>query len=197
MFNHSIVHSSSGFDESEINASIAAALDTAFSNAASAGETGWVIAPPVDMSGVSTIDLAGIPEDAQEVIVRIQGMSSTATVNLAGQFLDQSGGVIATPNYFGYASTLTSSGTTGSAWNGVGYVTHMVSMPAANYTSGIIRLVKMHRTYSWHLTSILMDGTRQCVSSGVKSSMELMFGFRLGIVGATFDAGTCGIAWRK
>lgn len=172
-------------------------IDTAFSVADAAGKTGWVIAPSVAMSGVSTIYLTGVPGDAQEVIVRVHGMSVTAAANLAGQFLDESGEVIATPDYFGYASTLTSSGASGSAWNGVGYVTHMASMPAANYGTGLIQFVKMHPTGSWHITSFIMDGTRQCVSSGVKGSMESMFGYRLAVAGLLFDAGHCGIAWRR
>lgn len=205
MFNHFIGQSGSGFDESEIDTLITESIaqnvpgliDTAFSDAAAAGETGWVIGPTIAMSGVATVDLSGIPGDAKEVIARVHGMSTTATVNLAGQFLDAAGAVDAAANYFGYASTLTSSGTSGLAWNGVGYCTHTVSMPAANFNTGIVRFVKMHPSGAWHITSLFMDGTRQCVSAGVKDSMASMRGYRLGVVGATFDGGNCGIAWRK
>lgn len=184
-----------GLTPEEAQALIDASIGETNDNAEATGRNGWVISPTVDVNGVSAIDLSGVPADANEIVVRIQGLSTTAVVNLAMQFLNENGSVIGSPIYYGVMSALTS-GVANAAWNAVGYCTLLTSMPAASFYSGVIRIVRMHPDSSWHITSVLHQGSAQYISAGHVSIVPCR-GVRLGVVGSPFDAGTVGIAWRR
>ena len=178
---------------SDVDAKIA----TANSASDSAGENGWVVGSMVTMSGVNTIDLTGIPAAANEVMVRIQGLSTTAAVNLAAQCLDSSGAVISTNTYYGYTSVSTTSSTAGTAWSGVGFLSLFPSLVAANFESGVLVMRRLTSSGAWSVQGLMMDGTRQCIAIGIKDAMTTFGGIRLNVASGTFDGGTCGLSWRK
>jgi hypothetical protein len=76
-------------------------------------------------------------------------------------------------------------------------MTAFPTLVAANSTSGIIHLKRMASTNVWSITGLLMDATRQAVAIGIKDAMTTFGGFRLTVAAGTFDAGNCGLSWRK
>lgn len=162
------------------------------------GYTGWVFGSTIPMTGAPNVDVSLIPIWANDIMVRIQGMSTNNPGNLAAQFLDGAGVVITATDCFTEMTTFASSTTTATTTpaQGVSYIGLTNQSPAANFASGFLRL-KRTSGDAWLVDGRIADTNRHYVISGNRNTLAAVRGVRLGMVGATFDGGVVSAAWRR
>lgn len=173
-------------------------INNKFAEAAANGETSWVYQGGQPLSGYSAMDLMGVPVDANEIIIKFQGLSPTGSANLCMQLYDDNGSLVTDNQYFGYAS-----GASSVAFNPGTQLTVAPALVAADYISGQI-VLRRHQgsqggTFNWFMDAALFNsGSRNYFARGSSPNMGFgISGARLYLTSGAFDAGTAYIQWRR
>lgn len=188
-----------GLTEDDVNTLIEQQIAEFADGTEASGRNGWIIAPSVEMSGVSTVDLTGAPSAANEVDIAIQGLSTTGTSSMYVRVFDATGTLLSTP-YYGYLNNLAGTALSSVAESPGDAAIVAGGLLAPNFVSGSIRL-RRHLGETWRIEAELFDASaRRLVSSHVTSGVGAgITGIRLllGSAGVSWDSGTAALKWRR
>lgn len=162
-----------------------------------AGENGWVNAAGISLIGLSTVDLVGIPTTANEVLVKFQGLSPTATANLHLQAINDVGAIASASEYYGYTQ-----GASGAAINPGSSINIGPGLVAADFVSGQV-LFRRHQVSGGTANFFADSAVFQAASRNYFTRASTpnvgagLTGIRMLLSTGTWDSGTVYISWRK